>query len=251
MRGVLGVGRRESRPYGPRDSDVLEAFAALASLAIRNAETFSRSARQARVQRGFYRIAAVLGQSLSRAATLDAVAQAAAEALGGAAAAALMPAGGGLALSGSHDLPPALVELFAAGPVRGAEALVRSASNERVIASPNLADDERVAPEWRAAAAQAGFGALLSVPVVSPRDGAGGLVAVFFEDATPSATTTSSSPGTSPAPPAVRSSAASCTRRNAARVLSLSSWRAPEGCSRPSSILRRCSTKSSTRRQSS
>ena len=35
------------------------------------------------VQRGFYRIASVLGQSLSRAATLDAVAQAAAEALGG------------------------------------------------------------------------------------------------------------------------------------------------------------------------
>jgi len=182
LRGVLGVGRRESRPYGPRDSDVLEAFAALASLAIRNAETFSRSARQARVQRGFYRIAAVLGESLSRAATLDAVAQAAAEALGGAAAAALMPAGGGIALSGSHDLPPALMELFAAGPILGAEALVRSASNERVVASPNLADDERVAPEWRAAAAQAGLGALLSVPVVSPRDGAGGLVAVFFED---------------------------------------------------------------------
>ncbi|HUZ99763.1 MAG TPA: GAF domain-containing protein [Gaiellaceae bacterium] len=183
VRGVLGVGRRESRPYGPRDSDVLEAFAALASLAIRNAETFSRSTRQARVQRGFYRIAAVLGQSLSRAATLDAVAQAASEALGGAAAAALMPAGGGLALSGSHDLPPALAGLFAARPVRGAEALVRSALRERVVASPNLADDERVAPEWRVAAVTAGFGALLSVPVVSPRDGAGGLVAVFFEDA--------------------------------------------------------------------
>ncbi len=182
VRGVLGVGRRESRPYGPHDSDVLEAFAALASLAIRNAETFSRSEKQARVQRGFYRIAAVLGQSLSRAATLDAVAQAATEALGGAAAAALMPVGGGIALSGSHDLPPALVELFAAGPIRGTDALVRSASNERVVASPNLADDERVAPEWRAAAAQTGLGALLSVPVVSPRDGAGGLVAVFFED---------------------------------------------------------------------
>src|SRR5487761_232969 len=183
VRGVLGVGRRESRPYGPRDSDVLEAFAALASLAIRNAETFSRSTRQARVQRGFFRIAAVLGQSLSRAATLDAVAQAASEALGGAAAAALMPVGGGLALSGSHDLLPALAGLFAARPVRGAEALVRSALRERVVASPNLADDERVAPEWRVAAVTAGFGALLSVPVVSPRDGAGGLVAVFFEDA--------------------------------------------------------------------
>jgi PAS domain S-box-containing protein len=180
-RGVLGVGRHGSRPYGPRDRDVLEAFAGLASLALRNAETFSKSTRQARVQRGFYRIAAVLGQSLSRAATLDAVAQAASEALGGAAAAALMPVGGGLGLSGSHELPEPLAQVFAGREVQGAEALVQSASHERVVASPNLAEDERVAPEWREAATKAGFGALLSVPVVSPRDGPGGLVAVFFE----------------------------------------------------------------------
>src|SRR6202007_2824935 len=60
--GVLGVGRRTGRPFGPRDADVLEAFAGLASLALRNAETFTRSSRQARVQRGFYRIRALLGQ---------------------------------------------------------------------------------------------------------------------------------------------------------------------------------------------
>ncbi len=93
VQGVLGVGRRTGRPFGPPDVDVLEAFAGLASLALRNAETFSRSSRQARVQRGFYRIASVLGQSLSRTATLEAVAQAAAEALGGSAAAVLMPQG--------------------------------------------------------------------------------------------------------------------------------------------------------------
>ena len=181
VRGVLGVGRRGGKPYGPRDRDVLEAFAGLASLALRNAETFRKSARQARVQRGFYRIAAVLGQSLSRAATLDAVAQAASEALGGASAAALMPVGGGLALSGSHELPEPLTQVFSGRDIRGGEALVQSASHERVVACPNLAEDERVASEWRNAAATAGFGALLSVPVVSPRDGPGGLVAVFFE----------------------------------------------------------------------
>jgi PAS domain S-box-containing protein len=183
VRGVLGVGRRASRPYGPRDSDVLEAFAGLASLALRNAETFSRSARQARVQRGFYRVAAVLGESLSRSATLDAIAQAASEALGGAAAAALMPAGSGLVLSGSHELPDELAQLFARVPGAGADVLLRSASNGRLVASPKLDEDERVAPEWRAAAGRAGYSALLSVPVVSPRDGAGGLVAVFFEEA--------------------------------------------------------------------
>jgi PAS domain S-box-containing protein len=180
IRGVLGVGRRGDQPYGPRDSAVLEAFASLASLALRNAETFSSSERQARVQRGFYRIAAVLGESLSRAATLDAVAQAATEALGGSTAAALMPAAGRLVLSGEHELPPALAELFADEPEHDADTLLRAAAHGRVIASPVLADDERLPQSWRDAATRAGCDALLSVPVLSPRDGSVGLVAVFF-----------------------------------------------------------------------
>ena len=65
MQGVLGAGRRNGEPFGLRDANVLDAFAGLASLALRNAETFTHSTRQARVQRGFYRIASVLGQSLS------------------------------------------------------------------------------------------------------------------------------------------------------------------------------------------
>jgi PAS domain S-box-containing protein len=182
IRGVLGVGRRGDRPYGARDSDVLEAFAALASLALRNAETFSRSTRQARVQRGFYRIAAVLGQSLSRAATLDAVAQAASEALGGAAAAALMPVGGRLVLGGSHELPAAVAALFEEGLQPDRDALVRSATQGRVVAAPALAQDDRLPEAWRETAATAGFSSLLSVPVESPRDGPGGLVAVFFSE---------------------------------------------------------------------
>ncbi|HEY2072403.1 MAG TPA: GAF domain-containing protein [Gaiellaceae bacterium] len=182
VRGVLGVGRRGARPYVQRDGDVLEAFAGLASLALRNAETFSRSARQARVQRGFYRIAAVLGESLSRAETLDAIAQAASEALGGTAAAALMPAGAGLVLSGSYELPEPLAELFGPGPVPSGDVLARAASNGRVVAAPKLAEDQRVPSAWRDAAANAGFASLLSVPVMSPRDGAGGLVALFFDE---------------------------------------------------------------------
>ena len=180
--GVLGVGRRGTRPYTQRDRDVLEAFAALASLALRNAETFDRSTRQAREQRGFFRIAAVLGESLSRTETLDAVAQAASESLGGAAAAALMPARGRLVLSGSYELPPRLAAVFGEEPAGASDSLVRSATNGRVVASPRLEDDDRVPPEWRAAAVGSGFHSLLSVPVVSPRDGAGGLVAIFFDE---------------------------------------------------------------------
>ena len=182
VRGVLGVGRRGGRPYTERDSAVLEAFAGLASLALRNAETFSASARQARVQRGFYRIAAVLGQSLTRAETLDAVAQVASEALGGAASAALMPAGGRLALGGRHELPPELGSLFEDGLDTSDGALVRSAAHGRIVAAPLLPEDERLPAAWREGAAAAGYASLLSVPVESPRDGPGGLVAVFFSE---------------------------------------------------------------------
>src|SRR5262249_10833906 len=83
-RGVLGVGMRDpERRFDDADSELLEAFASLASLALRNAETFGERTQQARVQRAFYRIASLLGEPLSIARTHDAAAQAAAEALGG------------------------------------------------------------------------------------------------------------------------------------------------------------------------
>ena len=83
--GILGVGTRdESRRFTQADAGLLEAFANLAALALRNAESFAERTRQARIQRGFYRIAAVLGQPISREETFDALAQAASDALGGA-----------------------------------------------------------------------------------------------------------------------------------------------------------------------
>ncbi|MGZ8715652.1 MAG: GAF domain-containing protein [Gaiellaceae bacterium] len=144
VQGVLGVGRRGPMPFDVSEADVLEAFAGLASLALRNAETFARSSRQARVQRGFYRIASVLGQSLSRAATLDAVAQAASEALGAVSSAVLMPQGDRLALAGAHDLPKAFAEVLSAGIGQEDGPLGRVASQARVIAAPALAEDDRL-----------------------------------------------------------------------------------------------------------
>jgi PAS domain S-box-containing protein len=182
VQGVLGVGRRSGKPFTPRDADVLDAFAGLASLALRNAETFTTSSRQARVQRGFYRIASVLGQSLSRSATLEAVAQAAAEALGAASAAVLMLHNGRLSLAGSHDLPKKFVSVLAAGIEAGDGPLARAAVQGRVIAAPALAQDERLPQGWHEAAAADGYRALLAVPVEVPREEAGGLVVVFFEE---------------------------------------------------------------------
>ena len=181
VQGVLGVGRRGSRPFGPREAGVLEAFAGLASLALRNAASFTRSSRQARVQRGFYRIASALGQSLSRAATLEAVARAAADALGAASAAVLMPQAGRLALVGSYDLPSALLRMLGSGIDEG-DALGRAAAHARLIAAPTVAGDDRLPEEWQSSVAGAGYHALLSIPVAAPRHETGGLVVAFFTE---------------------------------------------------------------------
>ena len=85
-RGILSVCAREAGWFDEGDLEVVEAFARFASLALHNAESFEERERQAQVQRGFYRIAQVLGFTLSRAETLDALAQAACDALGGDAA---------------------------------------------------------------------------------------------------------------------------------------------------------------------
>jgi PAS domain S-box-containing protein len=166
--GVLGVGVRGGpRSFTSSDADLLEAFAGIASLALRNAESFAERTRQARVQLGFYRIAAILGQSLSLAETYDAVAEAASEALGGSFAAVVVPRGSRLEPVGSHDVPePFLVAL-------------RAAAERRLLAASSLADDDRFGDEWRVLAAGCGCHGMLAVPVVPARDDAG-LVLVFF-----------------------------------------------------------------------
>ncbi len=102
----LARATRALRPHA--DLELLDAFASLASLALRNAESFADRSRQARVQRGFYRIATLLGEPVSLAETYDAAAQAAAEALGGDCAAVLVIAGARARRSaGGFELPDA------------------------------------------------------------------------------------------------------------------------------------------------
>ena len=61
IRGVLGVGTHETdRTLTSSDAELLEAFATLAALALRNAESFEERSRQARIQRAFYDIASLL-----------------------------------------------------------------------------------------------------------------------------------------------------------------------------------------------
>jgi PAS domain S-box-containing protein len=146
------------------------------------AEALERERQQARVQRGFFRIAAALGQSLSRAATLEALAPAATEALGGAFAAVLMPRGTGFELAASAALPPKLARALGDGLPVGAECLATGAADGRVLASRDVADDDRFEGPWLQLA-KTEFRALLAVPVTTPRAKRAGLVIVFFDEA--------------------------------------------------------------------
>ena len=138
----------------------------------RNAESFEASIRQARVQRGFYRIAALLGEPLSLAETYDATAHAAAEALGGDFAAVSRAARRGPRARGRLrragraaricSLPPALADAAAGG---------------NLLAAAQVAGDERFGA---CVAGSARFASLLGIPVSG--DAAGGLVLVCFRE---------------------------------------------------------------------
>src|SRR3954452_16449182 len=134
-RGVLGVGLRdEHRTFDDADMQLLEAFASLAALALRNAESFGERTQQARVQQAFYRIAELLGEPLSLEETLDAAAQAAVEARGGDFGAVVTPESGDLSVAGSYELPPEVRELEL--PL----ALAEAAGDGRIVAAPRVAE---------------------------------------------------------------------------------------------------------------
>jgi len=182
IRGVLGVGTHETdRTLTSSDAELLEAFATLAALALRNAESFEERSRQARIQRAFYDIASLLAVPISQAETLRAVARAAAEALGGNSSALLMPKEEAFELAAGHGLPNELAALVQRAAGGAAEPLATCARNRTVIAASALSEDDRFDSDWREVAASAGYGSLLAVPVQAP-EGRDGLVVVFFED---------------------------------------------------------------------
>jgi two-component system, OmpR family, phosphate regulon sensor histidine kinase PhoR len=183
VKGILGVGTRDpERTFTPAQADLLEAFANLAALSLRNAESFAERSRQARIQRGFYRIASVLGEPISLEETLDALAQAASEALGGASAAVLMPQDDDLQLAGLHGLPGLLVKFLGEGLRDPSGPLRTGVRGRRVLAAPRLVDDDRFDEEWRHVMREAGYRSLLAVPVEAPRSEEGALVLVFFQE---------------------------------------------------------------------
>jgi PAS domain S-box-containing protein len=178
-RGVLGVCAREPGSFDESDVEVVEAFARFASLALHNAESFEERERQAQVQRGFYRIAEVLGSTLSRSETLDALAQAACDALGGDSALVLELEDGSASLAGTHELPSQLREVLDAGDVAFLRPFSESSTEGQILVSPDLAVDERFDAGLRDSLVSEGYGSLLCAPVAGVRDQAYEVIVLF------------------------------------------------------------------------
>jgi PAS domain S-box-containing protein len=181
QRGVLGVCARDDGHFDLADLELLATFARMASLALHNAESFGERERQAQVQRGFYRIAEVLGSTLSLAETLDALAQAACEALGGSAALVLEPRGQRLQVAGSHELPGALSEELVPGLPDASAPFGAVAQGERILTASALERDERFSESLRTLLTEIGYHSLLCAPVAGAR-GEKNVAVVLFAD---------------------------------------------------------------------
>jgi len=182
VRGVLGVCAREDGRFDEKDLELLDTFARLASLALHNAESFGERERQAQVQRGFYRIAEVLGSTLSLGETLDALAQAACDALGGTSALVLEPIGDRLMLSGSHELPPDLRQGLAAGIAGDATPLRAAAEEGRILSASSLEGDDRFKESARKLLTDEGYRSLIAAPVIGAQGQKHAVVVLFREE---------------------------------------------------------------------
>src|SRR5207237_1746010 len=178
--GVLALHRAKPGPWTPEETTLAEAVAREIGLAIHVARLLRENERRIAQQGAFFRIAAVLGQSLSLNATLEALGQAAKDALGGDFAAVFMPRGSRLELATSVGVPARLSRGLASGLPESADCLRAAAEEGRLLAAPNVGGDDRFDAPWQRLGAAAGFRALLSMPVASPRAEHPGLVVVFF-----------------------------------------------------------------------
>jgi PAS domain S-box-containing protein len=180
--GVLALHRTTSGRWSEEEIALTEAVAREIGLAVRAAQLLRENERRIIQQGSLFRIAALLGQSLSLSDTLEALARAANEALGGSFAAVLMPRGGNLELAAATGLPGVLAEALEDRVPESAACLRAAAEERRALASPDVTRDDRFERPWVEQANAAGYRALLAVPAASPRAEHSGLVVIFFVD---------------------------------------------------------------------
>ena len=180
--GVLALHRTTPGRWGEEEIALTEAVAREIGLAVRVAQLLRENEQRIAQQGSLFRIAALLAESLSLSDTLEALAQAANEALGGAFAAVLMPRGGTLELAAGAGLPRVLSEALEDSLPDSANCLHVAAQEGRPLASPDITCDDRFEAPWQAQAKASGYRALLAVPAASPRAEVAGLVIVFFAE---------------------------------------------------------------------
>ena len=180
--GVLALHRKQPRRWTKEEITVTEAVAHEIGLALHTARLLRENERRIAQQAAFFRIGAIVGQSLSLSETLQALGEAANEALGGAFAAVLMPRGATLELAAAAGLPAKLSKALADGLPESADCLRAAAADGRVLASTDVVRDDRFESPWRTLASASGYRALLAVPVASERAERTGLVIVFFAE---------------------------------------------------------------------
>jgi PAS domain S-box-containing protein len=108
-------------------------------------------------------------------ATLDAVARAGIDVLGGSFAAVLLPNGQAFC-----EVPRALAERLRGGIPDSARSLRAAANDSRMLASGDVTEDERFGPEWQTLAGDCGYRGLLAVPLAAARAAENGLLLVFY-----------------------------------------------------------------------
>ena len=140
--GVIRLGS-SSLPPTTGEATLVEAVAHELGAALHTAELFAERARQARVERGFYRIATLLGEPLALAEASTRPRRLQARRSGATRQRFYLRGAGGLGLAGGHELPGGVRELLVAA------VLARVAADSQVLAAPALADDERFDDEWR------------------------------------------------------------------------------------------------------
>jgi PAS domain S-box-containing protein len=180
--GVLALHRNRPGRWGEEEIALTEAVAREIGLAVRVAQLLRENEQRMNQQGSLFRIAALLADSLSLSDTLDALAQAANEALGGAFTAVLMPRSGTLELAAGSGLPGVLSEALEDRLPDSATCLHTAAEEGRPLASPDITRDDRFEKPWQEQAEAAGYRALLAVPAASPRTEVAGLIVVFFAD---------------------------------------------------------------------
>jgi PAS domain S-box-containing protein len=180
--GVLALHRSTPRRWTREDIAMAETVAREIGLAVRVAGLLRENERRIAQQSAFFRIAAMLGQPLSRHETARALAEAANDALGGTWTAVLLPHGELLELVDAPDLPGPLADALGDGVPESADCLRVAAQDGRVLASPDVMHDDRFEPAWRKLAEAGGYRSLLGIPAPSPRAERAGLVIVFFAE---------------------------------------------------------------------